>query len=148
MSSALQVALFLACMSILCLVSVLIPLLILFYLQVKRIARQMDEVKSDLEEMIEDSRTMIQNISRLSTHANQQLDELDKIVGIARRWLEQADYLVEEVGSAVELPVLKALRTIKMLRKTWEFIVDALVGRSQQTDHKVNDPTGMDTVQK
>src|SRR5271170_1467112 len=141
MSSALQVALFLACMAVVCLVSVLIPLLILFYLQVKRITRQMDEVKSDLEEMIKDSRTMVQNISHLSIHANQQLDELDKIIGIARKWSEQADYFVEEVGSAVELPVLKALRTIKVLRKTWGFIVDALVGRSQQTDYKVNDHT-------
>ena len=148
MSPALQVALFLACMAVVCLVSVLIPLSILLYLQVKRIARQMDEVKSDLEEMIRDSRTMVQNISRLSAHANQQLDELDKIVGVARKWSEHADYLVEEVGSAIELPVLKALRTIKMLRKTWGFIVDALVGRSQQTDQKVNDHTGADKSQK
>jgi hypothetical protein len=148
MSSALQVALFLACMAVVCLVSLLIPLSILLYLQVKRIVRQMDEVKSDLEEMIKDSRTMVQNISRLSTHANQQLDELDKIVGTARKWSEQADYFVEEVGSAVELPVLKALRTVKMLGKMWRFIAGALAGGSQQTDHKVNDPAGTDTAQK
>src|SRR4029077_5693093 len=107
MSSALQVGLFLACMAVVCIVSLLIPLSILFYLQVKRIARQMDEVKSILEELIKDSRTMVQNISRLSTHANQQLDELDKIVGVARKWSERADCFVEEVGSAVDLPVLK-----------------------------------------
>jgi uncharacterized protein YoxC len=148
MSSALQVALFLACMAVVCLVSLLIPLSILLYLQVKRIARQMDEVKSDLEAMIKDSRTMVQNISRLSTHANQQLDELDKIVGLARKWSEQADYFVEEVGSAVELPVLKALRTVKMLGKMWKFIAGALAGGPQQTDHKVNDPAGTDTAQK
>jgi hypothetical protein len=148
MSSALQIALFLACMAVVCLVSLLIPLSILFYLQVKRIAQQMDEVKSDLEAMIQDSRTMVQNISRLSTHANQQLDELDKIVGTARKWSEQADYFVEEVGSAVELPVLKALRTVKMLGKIWRFIVGALAGSSQQADHKINKPAGTDTVQK
>jgi uncharacterized protein YoxC len=148
MSSALQTALFLACLAVVCLVAVLIPLSILFYLQAKGIARQMDEVKSDLEGMIKDSRTMVQNINCLSAHANQQLDELDKIIGIARKWSEQADYFVEEVGSAVELPVLKALRSIKMLRKTWGVIVDALVGRSQQTDPKVNDHTGADKSQK
>jgi hypothetical protein len=148
MSPALQVALFLACMAVVCLVSVVIPLSILFYLQVKRIARQMDEVKSDLEAMIQDSRIMVQNISRLSIHANQQLDELDKIVGTARKWSEQADYFVEEVGSAVELPVLKALRTVKMLGKIWRFIVGALAGSSQQADHKINKPTGTDKVQK
>jgi uncharacterized protein YoxC len=147
MSTALQVALFLACMAVVCLVSLLIPLSILFYLQVKRIARQMDEVKSELEEMIKDSRTMVQNISRLSTRANQQLDELDKMVGIARKWSEQADYFVEEVGSAVEFPVLKALRTVKMLRKAWGFIVDALAGGFQQTDHKIDDHTGADKSQ-
>src|SRR5271154_6798958 len=142
MSPALQVALFLACMAVVCLVSVLIPLSILLYLQVKRIARQMDEAKSNMEEMIKDSRTMVQNISHLSTHANQQLDELDKIVGVSRKWSEQADYFVGEVGSAVELPVLKVLRTVKMLGKMWRFIVGALAGVSQQTDHKVNKPTG------
>ena len=148
MSSALQVALFLACMAVVCLVSLLIPLLILFYLQFKRIARQMDEVKSDLEEMIKDSRTMVQNISRLSIHANQQLDELDKIIGVARKWSKQADYFVEEIGSAVELPVLKALRTLKILGKMWRFIVGALAGVSQQTDHKANVSASTHTAQK
>jgi hypothetical protein len=142
MSPALQAALFLACTAVVCLVSLLMPLSILFYLQFKHIARQMDEVKSELEEMIKDSRTMVQNINRLSTHANQQLDELDKIVGVARKWSEQADYFVEEVGSAVELPVLKILRTVKMLGKMWRFIVGALAGGTRQPDHKVNDPAG------
>ena len=148
MSSALQVALFLACMAMVCLVSLLIPLSILFYLQVKRIARQMDEVKSDLKEMIQDSRTMVQNINHLSTRANQQLDELDKMVGIARKWSERADYIVEEVGSAVELPVLKAFRTVKMLGKMWRLIANALAGVSQQRGHKIKKPTGTGTVQK
>jgi hypothetical protein len=129
-------------------VSILIPLSILFYLQVKRIARQVDEVKSDLEAMIQDSRTMVQNISRLSAHANQQLDEVDKIVGTVRKWSEHADFLVEEIGSAVELPVLKALRIVKTLGKMWRFIAGALAGVSQQTDRKANDLTRTDTVQK
>jgi uncharacterized protein YoxC len=148
MSPALQVALFLACMAVFCLVSILIPLSILFYLQVKRIARQVDEVKSDLEAMIQDSRTMVQNISRLSAHANQQLDEVDKIVGTVRKWSEHADFLVEEIGSAVELPALKALRIVKTLGKMWRFIAGALAGVSQQTDRKANDLTRTDTVQK
>ena len=146
MSPALQVALFLACTAVFCLVTLLIPLSILFYLQVKRIARQMEEAKSDLKAMIQDSRTMVQDISRLAAHANEQLDELDKIVGIARKWSEQADNLVEEVGSAVELPVLKALRTVKTLGKMWRFIAGALAGGSQQTGHKVTDPTGTDKI--
>jgi hypothetical protein len=129
-------------------VSVLTPLSILFYLQVKRIARQMDEVKSDLKEMIKESRTMIQDISRLSGHANRQLDELDKIVGTARKWSERADSIVEEVGSAVELPMLKALRTVNMLGKVWRFILGALAGGSAQTDHKANDSADTDAGRK
>jgi hypothetical protein len=148
MSPALQIALFLACMAVVCLVFLLIPLSILFYLQVRRFARQMDEVKSDLKVMIKDSQAMVQNISRLSTHANQQLDELDKIVGIARKWSEQADSFVGEVGSAVELPVLKALRTVKMFGQIWRFIAGAFAGVSQPADHKGNNPAGTDTVQK
>ena len=148
MSPALQVALFLASMAVFCLVLLLIPLSILFYLQVKRIARQMDEAKSDLKAMIQDFRTMVQDISRLSAHANQQLDELDKIVGMAGKWSEQADYFVEEVGSVVKLPVLKALRTVKMLGQIWRFVLGALGGSPPQTDHKVDHPAGTDTVRK
>lgn len=148
MSPALQVALFLASMAVFCLVLLLIPLSILFYLQVKRIARQMDETKLDLKAMIQDFRTMVQDISRLSAHANQQLDELDKIVGMAGKWSEQADYFVEEVGSVVKLPVLKAVRAVKMLGQIWRFVLGALGGSSPQTDHKVDDPAGTDTARK
>jgi uncharacterized protein YoxC len=148
MSPALQIALFLACMAVVCLVLLLIPLSILFYLQVRRITRQMDEVKSDLKEIIKDSQTMVQNISRLSTHANQHLDEFDKIVGIARKWSEQVDCFVGEVGSAVELPVLKALRTVNLLGKVWRFVAGVLAGVSQQAEPKGNNPPGTDTVQK
>ena len=148
MSSALQVALFLASVAVFCLVLLLIPLSILFYLQIKRIARQMDEAKSDLKAMIQDFRTMIQDISRLSTHANQQLDELDKIVGMAGKWSEQADYFVEEVGLMVKLPVLKAFRTVKMLGQIWRFVLGALAGDSPQRGQKVNDPAGTDTARK
>jgi hypothetical protein len=84
-------------------VSLLIPLSILLYLQAKRVARQMDEVKSDLKEMIKDSRTMIQNINHLSTHANQQLDELDKMVGIVRKWSERTSFVLEFPGQPPQI---------------------------------------------
>src|SRR6267378_8276054 len=104
MSSALQIALFLASMAVVLFVLLMIPLSILLYRCVRDVARQMDEVESDLKELIQDSRTMIQDINLLASHANDQLDELDKVIQVVRGWSEQVDQVVEEFGSVVTVP--------------------------------------------
>src|SRR5271170_8020489 len=117
MSPALQIALFLACVAVVLFVLFLIPLSILFYRRASSLARQLEELNADLKELVQDSRTMVQNISQLSTHANEQLDELDQVVGIVRGWSERANHVAEEISDAIESPVLKVARSLKMLRQ-------------------------------
>src|SRR5271170_7954108 len=135
MSSALQVALFLACVAVVLFVLLLIPLSILLYRRASSVARQLEELNTNLKELIQDSRTMVQNISLLSTHANEQLDELDKIVGIVRELSERANHVAEEISDAIESPVLKIARSLKMLRQIWRLIVGVLGKNSRQADH-------------
>lgn len=136
MPTALQVALFMACAAIVLFVSLMIPLSILLYRCVRDVARQMNEVEANLKELIQDSRTLIQNINQLAARANKQLDELDKVVQVVRGWSERVDQVFEEVGSAVAVPALRIAHTIKVLRNTWRLILDAIFGDSQQRDHK------------
>jgi uncharacterized protein YoxC len=137
MSSALQVALFLTCVAVVLFVLLLIPLSILLYRHASSVARQLEELNTDLKKLIQDSRTMVQNISLLSTHANEQLDELDKVVGIVREWSERANHVAEEIGDAIEAPVLKVARSLKMLRQIWRLIVGVLGENSRQADHRI-----------
>ena len=78
MSAALQIALFVTCVAVVLFVLFLIPLSILLYRRARTVARQLEEVKADLNQLIQDSRTMVQNVNLLSSRANQQLDEVGK----------------------------------------------------------------------
>ncbi len=142
MSSALQIALFLACVALVLLVSLLIPLSILLYRRTSGVVRQLEEMKTDLKQLIHDSRAMVQNVSLLSSRANQQLDDLGNVVRVVRRWSERVDHVVEEFGAAVESPVLKMARRIKMLRQIWGLIVSMLAEDSQPVGHKAGEPGG------
>jgi uncharacterized protein YoxC len=136
MSSALQIALFLACIAVVLFVLLLIPLSILLYRRASSVARQLEELNTNLKELVQDSRTMVQNISLLSTHANEQLDELDKVIGLVRGWSERANHVAEEIGDAIEVPVLKIARNFKMLRQIWKLIISLLGEDSRQADHR------------
>jgi len=79
---------------------------------------------------------MIQNLSSVTVHVDEPLDELDRIVGIIRTWSERADQVDEEVGSVVTVPGSRMAHLIKVFRHTWRLIMDAIFGDSQPTDHK------------
>jgi len=148
MSAALQVALFVTCVTVVLFVLFLIPLSILLYRRASRAARQLEEMKADLKQLIQDSRTMVQNVNLLSSRANQQLDEVGKVVRVVRGWSERADHAVEEVTALVETPVVKIARSLRMLHKTWRLIVGALAEDSGHTDHGAGESRDKDLTQK
>ena len=133
MPVALQVAFFLACVAIVLFVSFLTLLSILVYRRVSSAARHLEEAKTDLKQLMQDSRAMIHNVSLLSSRANQQLDELEKVVRVVRRWTERADQVAEEVTAAVA-PAITVARSLKILYGTWRIIVGGLAGNSGQTN--------------
>jgi len=136
MSAALQIALFAASVAIALFVFMMIPLSILLYRRAISFSRELEELKTELKGLIQDSRTMVQNVSAVTSHVDEQLDELDSVVGIIRRWSERADHVVEVAGTAVEVPLLKVTHSIKAFFQSWRFIV-RLVGETlRQTNHE------------
>ena len=136
MSAALQIALFAASVAIALFVFMMIPLSILLYRRAIDFSRQLEELNTELKGLVHDSRRMVQNISSVTIHVNEQLEELDGIVGIIRKWSERADHVIEEVGTTVEEPLLKATRRIIGFFQTLRLIVRLFSQNSGQTGHK------------
>ena len=135
MSTSLQIAFFVVAVAVALFVFLMIPLSILLYRRAIGFSRQLEGLNTELIGLVQDSRTMVQNISAVTSHVNEQLDELDSIVGILGKWSERTDHVVEEVGAAVEVPFLKVTDSIKAFFQAWRFIV-RLVGETLgQTDH-------------
>jgi uncharacterized protein YoxC len=136
MSAALQIALFVFAVTFALFVLLMIPLTILLYRRAIVFSRQLEELNTELKGLLQDSRIMVQNIGAVTSHVNEQLDELDKIVGIITRWSERADHVVEEVGTTVEMSFLKVKRSIEAFFQASRFVV-RLVGETlRQTVHK------------
>lgn len=123
MSTVLQVAVFSASVALVLLVIWLIPLSFLLYRCARDVARQLDELKADLKQLIHDSRTLVKNINHLTTRANQQFDELGEVVGVVRGWADRADLVVKEVGAAFEGPLSTITRGLKILRQAWKSVL-------------------------
>jgi len=135
MSAALQIALFAASVAVALFVFFLIPITTLLYRRAIGFSRQLEELNTELKGLVQDSRTMIRNVSAVTSHVNQQLDELDRIVGILTRWSERADHVVEVVGTTAEMPFLKVKSSIKTLFLILRFIVRLAGETLRQTGH-------------
>jgi uncharacterized protein YoxC len=136
MSASLQAVLFVMCLAVALFMFVMIPVSILLYRRAISVSRELEELNTELKGLIQDSRTMVQNVSAVTSHVDEQLDELDSVVGIIRRWSERADHVVEVAGTAVEVPLLKLTHSIKAFFQSWRFIV-RLVGETlRQTNHE------------
>jgi len=136
MSTALQIALFAATVAFALFVFLMIPLSILLYRRAIGFSRRLEELNTELKGLVQDSRTMVQNISDVTIHVNQQLDELDSIVGVITRWSKRADHVVEKVGTTVEGPFLKVKHSIKAFFQLWRFIVRLAGETLRQTNYK------------
>jgi len=136
MSAALQIALFIFAVTFALFVLLMIPLTILLYRRAISFCRQLEELNTELKGLVQDSRTMVQNISTVTSHVNRQLDGLDSIVGIITKWSERADHVAEKVGTIAEMPFLKVTDSIKAFFQAWRFIVRLAGETLRQTDHR------------
>jgi len=112
MGMALQIALFLASVSVVVLVAVLIPALLGLRKQFANVARELAELKTDAKLLVQDSRTMVQNVNKLTTQAQQQIDEVDQSLRVLRGWLDRADRLVHQAGDLIEGPIFTGARIL------------------------------------
>ena len=136
MSTALQVALFLASVAVVVFVSVLIPVFIGLRKYAARATHELEELKSDAKLLIRDSHTVVDNVNSLTSRAHRQLDEVDKVVRTVRTWTERADRIVEEVGDIVEAPLFRATRIISIVQRGLSSILDVLAKKDRQLTMK------------
>ncbi len=116
MSTALQVALFLASLTFIVLALCIIPVAFHLRRKLEQLVSTTRELKEKLEALVEDSHKMVRDVAELSKRANQQLDEVGSVVQTVRQWTERADKIVDEVGSAIEPPVHSFARNMNLLR--------------------------------
>lgn len=133
MSTALEVALFLASVAVVILVGCLIPFLFQLRKNVEEMKRATDDLGSELKPLVQETRTLVQNLNQISTRAQDQMDEVEHVVKTVRAWSERADRVVGEVASAVEPPLLNAARNVKAFRKGFSVFLDFLMHRNNQT---------------
>ena len=131
MSTALQVAVFVASVAFTVLVICLIPIVFQARRKVEQLVITAGELKEKLQALVEDSHEMVRNVTELSKRANQQLDEVSRVVQTARQWAERADRLVNEVGSAIEPPVHSLVRNMNLFRTGIATFLQFLTHRNQ-----------------
>lgn len=135
-STALQIALFLASLAVVALVVALIPLFIQIRKNMERATQQLEDLKTDVQLLVQDTRTLVRNVNELSTRAHQQMDEVQKVVSVVRGWSERANRIVEQVGAAVEPPLLTIARNINFFRTGLSVFLNAILHRNNQPEPK------------
>ena len=140
MSTALEIALFLASVAVVVFVSLFIPVLIGLRNHAAHARRDLEEMKSDLKLLVQDSRTMVQNVNSLTGRAHEQLDEVEKVVQIVRGWSDRANRIVGEVGDVVEAPIFTVARIIGIVHKGLNVLLDAVAKTDRQPESKNTEP--------
>lgn len=131
MSTALQVALFIASLTFVVLALCIIPVAFHLRRKLEQLVNTVGELKEKLEALAADSHTMVRNVTDLSKRAHQQLDEVDQVVQTARQWAKRADKIVDEIGSVVEPPVHSLVRNVNLFRTGIAAFLQFLSHRNQ-----------------
>ena len=131
MSTALQVALFVASLTFIVLALCIIPVVFHLRRKLELLVVTAAALKEKLQVLVEDSHEMVRNVTQLSKRANQQLDEVSEVVQTVRQWTERADKIVNEVGSAIEPPVHSLVRNVNLFRTGIATFLQFLSHRNQ-----------------
>ncbi|MDZ4723603.1 MAG: DUF948 domain-containing protein [candidate division Zixibacteria bacterium] len=137
MSDALQVALFLASISIVALCIFTIVTLFAVKKLVERVVNIIDGLKAPIESLIESSQDLIADVKELSGRAKQQWYQVEHIMHTARGWSDQGNRIVSKVGSIVEVPIDTATRLLNIVRGGLTMFVQSIFNRTQNHQPKV-----------
>jgi len=137
-STPLQVALFLASIAVIILAAWIIFISFAARTVLKKLSCTAEEVKADLEVLVQHSHELISNVTEVSRRVSQQVDEVETVVRTVRQWTERVDRIVEEVGSAIEPPVFTAVRRVNIFRKGAGAFLRALFHFDEKNGHNVN----------
>ena len=117
MAMPLQIALFLASVAVVIFVAYCIPAMLQLRKNADRMAQTLAELKAEVSLLLQDSRKVLYSVNELSMRAHAQCDDVEQVIQTVRGWTERVDHVVEEVGSAVEPPVLAAARNVQIFYK-------------------------------
>ena len=117
MSTLLQVALLLASVAIVVFVAFCIPAILQLRKHAARMTQTLAELKAEVSLLVQDSRKVLYSVNELALRAHEQCDDVEQVLQTVRGWTERVDHVVEEVGFAVEPPVLAAARNVQIFYK-------------------------------
>jgi uncharacterized protein YoxC len=128
MSLALQIALFLASISIVALSACLIPMLFQARRRMNGLLISAGQLKAELEDLVKESRALVKDVKELTDRASLQMDDLGQTLHTGKKWVERIDKIAGEVASAVEPPVFSFVRHANLLRTGASAFIGALFG--------------------
>lgn len=135
----LQVALYVASLAIVAFVALLVGALLQFRKQLERGVAAFEELRAEIKPLAQETRVVMDRLRDLTGRAQEQWTEVEGIVDTARHWSERANRVVEEVGDAVEPPILAATRSIRVLRSGLETFVQVLLDRNRRHQPKARE---------
>jgi uncharacterized protein YoxC len=68
------------------------------------------ELKAEVSLLVQDSHKMLHNVNELSPRANQQCDNVERVIQTVRGGTDQVDRVVGEVGSVLAPSILTGVR--------------------------------------
>jgi uncharacterized protein YoxC len=139
MAMSLQIALFLASVAVVIFVAFCIPAMLQVRKHAARMAQTLAELKAEVSLLVQDSRKLLHSVNELSTRANQQCDEVERVIQTVRGWTDRMDRIVEEVGSVVEPPILTIARNAQVIRKGVARFFEALMNRNHRQPQKTEE---------
>ena len=134
---ALQVALYTASIAMIVLTTFLIVVLLQIRQQVERVVRTVEELKSELSPLVQETRVVMERLRDLSGRVQEQWMEVERVMESARTWSHRVNRLVEGISFLVLPAVLGASLNVQLLRKGLGTFVRALFTPKQQHQQKV-----------
>lgn len=116
MSDLLQIALGLASLAVLVLTACAIPLLFQMQRQLNELTRVAVRWQTDLDALLKEGRELTRNANALTLRARHEMEELGRVIRIARQWTERGDQILSAVDTMVTEPMTSVLRHVAAFR--------------------------------
>ena len=139
MSMPLQIALFLASVAVVIFVAFCIPAIFQLRKHAAGMAQTLTELKAEVSLLVQDSRTLLQSVNELSTRANEQCDDVERVIQTVRGWTDRVDRVVHEVGLVLEPPVLMAACSALIIRKGIAKFFETFLNRNHDQAQKAEE---------
>ena len=130
MSTALEVALFAAAVAIVVSTAVLVPLALMTWQRLNRLAHIAEELRTALQVLMHDSRELMWSVNELSKRVTREMDDVDEMVCTVKQWAARTDRLVNAVGSIVEPPIFALASGARLARVGVKAFLQSLFHRS------------------